>query len=130
MIRPTPRSTRPYTLVPYTTLFRSSCWHGCGWRRARTSGSAGTSDPRRSPVSPGNIPGTPGEGAHVRPHGRLRDEPVWLSRWVDEQASTLLQHEFHDPAQIYEKPLCGLKGKMRAKLVFLQDLPQEDRTRT
>src|SRR3546814_12003714 len=31
-----------------------------------------------------------------------------------------LQHEFHDPAQIYAQPLCSLKGKIRAKLVFLR----------
>src|SRR3546814_12019507 len=37
MIRRPPRSTRTYTLVPYTTLFRSA-WSLRGWLAARLAG--------------------------------------------------------------------------------------------
>src|SRR6188474_3594133 len=53
MIRPQPRSTRRYTLFPYTTLFRSAAtrpapWATCAIRIASTSSSSPRSEEHTS----------------------------------------------------------------------------------
>src|SRR3546814_16288101 len=54
MLRRPPRSTRTYTLFPYTTLFRSQAEHAHGrsqeWESAHSTGNENQS---HSPVAPG-----------------------------------------------------------------------------
>src|SRR3546814_5953315 len=57
MIRRPPRSTRTYTLFPYTTLFRScSCCSASGSRRWRRRGTRRRSIPRSRPAPPHRHP--------------------------------------------------------------------------
>src|SRR3546814_8264982 len=76
MIRRPPRSTRTYTLFPYTTLFRSE--RGCAWLRAKGLSRRGQA---RSPA-PGR------ESGRAR---RLRADPAERLRTRSEEHTSELQ---------------------------------------
>src|SRR3546814_5872418 len=85
MIRRPPRSTRTYTLFPYTTLFRSRAWRG----RRQSSGPSGT------PARPGGA-GRPGSGgappsAQGRPAGRPMPRQRRKSQHRSEEHTSELQ---------------------------------------
>src|SRR3546814_16650031 len=88
MIRRPPRSTRPDTLFPYTTLFRSS------------RGAGATAGPQRDRVRPARLsdrsPGT-GQG-HFLPISRNRSKPDPVLSEPTRRHHVTAPDHFHRPA--------------------------------